>query len=529
MKISYMKNLSTKYKDLKIRYCEKNTDNEGTISKLNDKCNDMIRNNDKLQEINSKYDKQVQDLSFENSKIVTELESKSQELNQFQNRVFELEKEISNLTEEFLYSSSDETIQKLLAEKAKIISDFETKSEESKNYQNRITELEREVFEKAKIISDFETKSEESKNFQNRITELEREVSEKSVSKSQDDINLDIKFDISLDKKFQDLKNTNQELVNELKSKSKKCEELELESHNFLNHEKKIFRENQESNILIENLSKMHVYEKLEKSKLHTELQELQAVNAKLEEKLESKSQTCHELELESYNFINHEKKIFNTNQESNILIAKLSKVYLYEKLEKSKLETEVRELQAENAELMQNLGSKTQTCEELELESYNFGSFRQKSLDTNKESNVVIGKLSKLYLYQKLEKSKLETEFDSKSLEHLQATEKCESSEAKITELENFSKKIIEKCCGLQEDYNALEKKFQKFQTEKSQMAGELNTKSQNLTDEIEKCQTLETKISCLKEYYTKKVEETYNLQNQISQLEEEASIGKK
>ena len=498
MKISYMKNLSTKYKDLKIRYCEKNTDNEGTISKLNDKCNDMIRNNDKLQEINSKYDKQVQDLSFENSKIVTELESKSQELNQFQNRVFELEKEISNLTEEFLYSSSDETIQKLLAEKAKIISDFETKSEESKNYQNR-------------------------------ITELEREVSEKSVSKSQDDINLDIKFDISLDKKFQDLKNTNQELVNELKSKSKKCEELELESHNFLNHEKKIFRENQESNILIENLSKMHVYEKLEKSKLHTELQELQAVNAKLEEKLESKSQTCHELELESYNFINHEKKIFNTNQESNILIAKLSKVYLYEKLEKSKLETEVRELQAENAELMQNLGSKTQTCEELELESYNFGSFRQKSLDTNKESNVVIGKLSKLYLYQKLEKSKLETEFDSKSLEHLQATEKCESSEAKITELENFSKKIIEKCCGLQEDYNALEKKFQKFQTEKSQMAGELNTKSQNLTDEIEKCQTLETKISCLKEYYTKKVEETYNLQNQISQLEEEASIGKK
>ena len=82
-----MKNLSTKYKDLKIRYCEKNTDNEGTISKLNDKCNDIIRCNDKLQEINSKYDKQVQDLSFENSKIVTELESKSQELNQFQNRV----------------------------------------------------------------------------------------------------------------------------------------------------------------------------------------------------------------------------------------------------------------------------------------------------------------------------------------------------------------------------------------------------------------------------------------------------------
>ena len=496
MKISYMKNLSTKYKDLKIRYCEKNTDNEGTISKLNDKCNDIIRCNDKLQEINSKYDKQVQDLSFENSKIVTELESKSQELNQFQNRVSELEKEISNLTEDFLYSSSDEKIQKLLAEKAQ-------------------------------IVSDFETKSEESENFQNRITELERELSEKSVAKSQDE-NFDEKFN-DFDKKFHDLQNTNQELVEELKSKSKKCEELELEANNFLNHEKKILNNNHESNILIENLSKMHVYEKLEKSKLQTELQELQVVNAKLEEKLESKSQTCDELELESDNFINHQKKIFNTNQESNILIAKLSKVYLYEKLEKSKLETEMRKLQAENAELMQKLESKTQTCDELELESYNFGSYEKKVLDTNKESNVVIEKLSKLYLYQKLEKSKLETEFESKSKELLQATQKYESSEAKITELENFSKKIIEKCCVLQEDCNAWEKNFQKFQTEKSKMAGELNSKSQNLTEEIEKCQTLETKISCLKEYYTKKVEETYKLQNQISQLEEEASIGKR
>ena len=500
MKISYMKNLSTKYKDLKIRYCEKNTDNEGTISKLNDKCNDIIRCNDKLQEINSKYDKQLQNLSFEKSTIVTELESKQKELNRFQNRVSELEKEISNLTEEFLYSSSDETIQKLLAEKAKIISDFETKS------------------------------AKESENFQNRITELQRELSEKSAnSKFQDDIFVDKKFDINLDKKFHDLQNTHQELVEELKLKSKKCEELELESHNFLNHERKISSENQKSNILIENLSKMHVYEKLEKSKLQMELQELQAEIAKLEEKLKSKSQTCDELELESKNFILHEKKIFNTNQESNILIAKLSKVYLCEKLEKSKLETEMRKLQAENEELMHELKSKTQTCDELELESYNFGRFRQKSLDNNKESNVVIEKLSKLYLYLKLEKSKLENNFESKSREHSQATEKCESSEAKIIELENFSKKIIEKCCGLQEDYNALEKKYKKLQTENSQMAEELNSKSKNLTDEIEKCQNLGKKVSSLKEYYTKKVEEKYRLQDQISQLEEEASIGKK
>ena len=492
MKISYMKNLSTKYKDLKIRYCEKNTDNEGTISKLNDKCNDIIRCNDKLQEINSKYDKQVQNLNFENSKIVTELESKEKELYRFQNRVSELEKEISNLTEEFLYSSSDETIQKLLAEKAKIISDFETKS------------------------------AKESENFQNRITELQRELSEKSAnSKFQDD-----NF---IDKKFLDLQNTHQELVEELKLKSKKCEELELESHNFLNHEKKFSSENEKSNILIANLSKMHVYEKLEKSKLQIELQELQAEIAKLEEKLKSKSQTCNELELESENFILHEKKIFNTNQESNILIAKLSKVYLYEKLEKSKLETEMRKLQSENEELMHELRSKTQTCDELELESYNFGRFRQNSLDNNKESNVVIEKLSKLYLYLKLEKSKLETDFESKFREHLQATEKCESSEAKIIELENFSKKIIEKCCGLQEDYNALEKKYEKLQTENSQMAEELNSKCKNLTDEIEKCQNLGKKVSSLKEYYTKKVEEKYKLQDQISQLEEEALIGKK
>ena len=499
MKISYMKNLSTKYKDLKIRYCEKNTDNEGTISKLNDKCNDIIRCNDKLQEINSKYDKQVQDLNFENSKIVTELESKEKELYRFQNRVSELEKEISNLTEEFLYSSSDETIQKLLAEKAKIISDFETKS------------------------------AKESENFQNRITELQRELSEKSANSKFQDDDIDKKFDINLDKKFHDLQNTHQELVEELKLKSKKCEELELESHNFLNHEKKFSSENQKSNILIANLSKMHVYEKLEKSKLQMELQELQAEIAKLEEKLKSKSQTCNELELESDNFILHEKKIFNTNQESNILIAKLSKVYLYEKLEKSKLETEMRKLQSENEELMHELRSKTQTCDELELESYNFGRFRQKSLDNNKESNVVIEKLSKLYLYLKLEKSKLETDFESKFREHLQATEKCESSEAKIIELENFSKKIIEKCCGLQEDYNALEKKYEKLQTENSQMAEELNSKCKNLTDEIEKCQNLGKKVSSLKEYYTKKVEEKYKLQDQISQLEEEALIGKK
>ena len=499
MKISYMKNLSTKYKDLKIRYCEKNTDNEGTISKLNDKCNDIIRCNDKLQEINSKYDKQVQNLNFENSKIVTELESKEKELYRFQNRVSELEKEISNLTEEFLYSSSDETIQKLLAEKAKIISDFETKS------------------------------AKESENFQNRITELQRELSEKSANSKFQDDDIDKKFDINLDKKFHDLQNTHQELVEELKLKSKKCEELELESHNFLNHEKKFSSENQKSNILIANLSKMHVYEKLEKSKLQMELQELQAEIAKLEEKLKSKSQTCNELELESDNFILHEKKIFNTNQESNILIAKLSKVYLYEKLEKSKLETEMRKLQSENEELMHELRSKTQTCDELELESYNFGRFRQKSLDNNKESNVVIEKLSKLYLYLKLEKSKLETDFESKFREHLQATEKCESSEAKIIELENFSKKIIEKCCGLQEDYNALEKKYEKLQTENSQMAEELNSKCKNLTDEIEKCQNLGKKVSSLKEYYTKKVEEKYKLQDQISQLEEEALIGKK
>ena len=499
MKISYMKNLSTKYKDLKIRYCEKNTDNEGTISKLNDKCNDIIRCNDKLQEINSKYDKQVQNLNFENSKIVTELESKEKELYRFQNRVSELEKEISNLTEEFLYSSSDETIQKLLAEKAKIISDFEIKS------------------------------AKESENFQNRITELQRELSEKSANSKFQDDDIDKKFDINLDKKFHDLQNTHQELVEELKLKSKKCEELELESHNFLNHEKKFSSENQKSNILIANLSKMHVYEKLEKSKLQMELQELQAEIAKLEEKLKSKSQTCNELELESDNFILHEKKIFNTNQESNILIAKLSKVYLYEKLEKSKLETEMRKLQSENEELMHELRSKTQTCDELELESYNFGRFRQKSLDNNKESNVVIEKLSKLYLYLKLEKSKLETDFESKFREHLQATEKCESSEAKIIELENFSKKIIEKCCGLQEDYNALEKKYEKLQTENSQMAEELNSKSKNLTDEIEKCQNLGKKVSSLKEYYTKKVEEKYKLQDQISQLEEEALIGKK
>ena len=499
MKISYMKNLSTKYKDLKIRYCEKNTDNEGTISKLNDKCNDIIRCNDKLQEINSKYDKQVQNLNFENSKIVTELESKEKELYRFQNRVSELEKEISNLTEEFLYSSSDETIQKLLAEKAKIISDFETKS------------------------------AKESENFQNRITELQRELSEKSANSKFQDDDIDKKFDINLDKKFHDLQNTHQELVEELKLKSKRCEELELESHNFLNHEKKFSSENQKSNILIANLSKMHVYEKLEKSKLQIELQELQAEIAKLEEKLKSKSQTCNELELESDNFIFHEKKIFNTNQESNILIAKLSKVYLYEKLEKSKLETEMRKLQSENEELMHELRSKTQTCDELELESYNFGRFRQKSLDNNKESNVVIEKLSKLYLYLKLEKSKLETDFESKFREHLQATEKCESSEAKIIELENFSKKIIEKCCGLQEDYNALEKKYEKLQTENSQMAEELNSKCKNLTDEIEKCQNLGKKVSSLKEYYTKKVEEKYKLQDQISQLEEEALIGKK
>ena len=499
MKISYMKNLSTKYKDLKIRYCEKNTDNEGTISKLNDKCNDIIRCNDKLQEINSKYDKQVQNLNFENSKIVTELESKEKELYRFQNRVSELEKEISNLTEEFLYSSSDETIQKLLAEKAKIISDFETKS------------------------------AKESENFQNRITELQRELSEKSANSKFQDDDIDKKFDINLDKKFHDLQNTHQELVEELKLKSKRCEELELESHNFLNHEKKFSSENQKSNILIANLSKMHVYEKLEKSKLQIELQELQAEIAKLEEKLKSKSQTCNELELESDNFILHEKKIFNTNQESNILIAKLSKVYLYEKLEKSKLETEMRKLQSENEELMHELRSKTQTCDELELESYNFGRFRQKSLDNNKESNVVIEKLSKLYLYLKLEKSKLETDFESKFREHLQATEKCESSEAKIIELENFSKKIIEKCCGLQEDYNALEKKYEKLQTENSQMAEELNSKCKNLTDEIEKCQNLGKKVSSLKEYYTKKVEEKYKLQDQISQLEEEALIGKK
>ena len=499
MKISYMKNLSTKYKDLKIRYCEKNTDNEGTISKLNDKCNDIIRCNDKLQEINSKYDKQVQNLNFENSKIVTELESKEKELYRFQNRVSELEKEISNLTEEFLYSSSDETIQKLLAEKAKIISDFEIKS------------------------------AKESENFQNRITELQRELSEKSANSKFQDDDIDKKFDINLDKKFHDLQNTHQELVEELKLKSKRCEELELESHNFLNHEKKFSSENQKSNILIANLSKMHVYEKLEKSKLQIELQELQAEIAKLEEKLKSKSQTCNELELESENFILHEKKIFNTNQESNILIAKLSKVYLYEKLEKSKLETEMRKLQSENEELMHELRSKTQTCDELELESYNFGRFRQKSLDNNKESNVVIEKLSKLYLYLKLEKSKLETDLESKFREHLQATEKCESSEAKIIELENFSKKIIEKCCGLQEDYNALEKKYEKLQTENSQMAEELNSKCKNLTDEIEKCQNLGKKVSSLKEYYTKKVEEKYKLQDQISQLEEEALIGKK
>ena len=59
--------------------------------------------------------------------------------------------------------------------------------------------------------------------------------------------------------------------------------------------------------------------------------------------------------------------------------------------------------------------------------------------------------------------------------------------------------------------------------------MAEELNSKSKNLTDEIEKCQNLGKKVSSLKEYYTKKVEEKYRLQDQISQLEEEASIGKK